>query len=77
MIRLHRLDGSPFMLNSELIETCEATPDTIIKLVNGRVYIVTDTVDQVYERIVAHKRAIYAHLLGLPAVGGGEPCAGA
>ena len=35
MILLTRLNGPPFALNADLIERAEATPDTVITLVDG------------------------------------------
>lgn len=66
MIRVHRLDGSPFVVNAEQIETIEATPETVIRLLNGKVYVVKDSVDQVLSRCVAYKRSIFAGLFGEP-----------
>jgi flagellar protein FlbD len=68
MIRVHRLDGSQFVLNAELIETIEATPDTVVRLLNGKVFVIKDTVDQVLSRIVAYKRALFEGFGG-PAMG--------
>jgi flagellar protein FlbD len=54
------------VINAELIETVEATPDTVLRLVNGRVYIVKESLDQVLSRVVAYKRALFEGLLGHP-----------
>jgi len=35
MIELTRLNGTPIMLNSDLIKTAEASPDTMLTLING------------------------------------------
>ncbi len=35
MILLTRLSGSPFVLNSDLIERIDSAPDTIVTLVDG------------------------------------------
>ena len=58
LIHLTKLNGTPFMMNAELIETVEATPDTVITLVTGRKYIVREPVDQVREKCIAYKREI-------------------
>ena len=55
MIVLHRLNGQVITVNAELIETIESTPDTIIRLVNGHRYIVTETMEQVVELGVQYK----------------------
>lgn len=60
MILLHRLDGAPFYLNAELVETVEATPDTVIVLVNGHRYIVREPVEEVISRILNYRRFLLA-----------------
>ncbi|MCR4402731.1 MAG: flagellar FlbD family protein [Firmicutes bacterium] len=69
MIRVHRLDGSEIVVNADLIETIEATPDTIITLTTGKKLVVRDAVDEVVAAVVAHKRAI-ALGQGIPDTGG-------
>lgn len=59
MILVHRLDGAPFYLNAELVETVEATPDTVIVLVNGHRYIVREPVDEVISRILNYRRFLF------------------
>jgi flagellar protein FlbD len=58
MIKLTRLNGSNFVLNCELIETVEATPDTVISTVQGKKYICTEKVDEVIEKIIEFKGKI-------------------
>ncbi|MDI7248271.1 MAG: flagellar FlbD family protein [Bacillota bacterium] len=58
MIRVHRLDGTEFVVNADLIETIEATPDTIITLTTGKKLIVRDAVDEVIAAAVRYKRTI-------------------
>jgi flagellar protein FlbD len=61
MFLVHRLDGTPFYLNAELVETVEATPDTIIVLVNGHRYVVRDPVEEILTRIVVYRRLIHTN----------------
>jgi flagellar protein FlbD len=53
MIELTRFNGGKFFLNVTHIETVEATPDTIITLINGKKYIVRDAAEDVAARITA------------------------
>jgi flagellar protein FlbD len=53
MIELTRFNGTPFYLNVTHIETVEATPDTVITLINGKKYIVKDEAADVAKRITA------------------------
>lgn len=55
MIRLTRLNGSIYVLNCELIETVEATPDTVISTINGKKYVATESVEEVVEKVVQYK----------------------
>ncbi|MFB5191436.1 flagellar FlbD family protein [Alicyclobacillus fastidiosus] len=52
MVRLTRLNGSELWLNPLLIESVEATPDSVITLSNGHKYIVSEKPD-VIEQFVA------------------------
>jgi flagellar protein FlbD len=56
MIELTRLKGAKFALNSDQIETMEETPDTIITLLNGHKYIVTEKMGEVIALIETFRR---------------------
>jgi len=59
MIKVARLKSQEeFILNAELIETIEETPDTVITLTSGRKLIVEDSMDQVVRKIMDYRRAI-------------------
>ena len=60
MIRVHRLNGSELVINADLIETVEATPDTVITLTTGKKIVVLNPVDDVIRRAVNFKRSILA-----------------
>lgn len=60
MIQLTRLNGSRFLLNSDLIERVDQTPDTVITLVDGTRYLVTEDLDTVLDEIRCHRAAILA-----------------
>jgi flagellar protein FlbD len=59
MIRLTRLNHVPMVLNSDLIEHIDVTPDTVITLTSGQILRVRESADEVVERIVAYRRRIY------------------
>ena len=66
MIFLTKLDGKTFMLNEELIETVNSTPDTVIVLENGHSYIIRESMSElqnkIYENIrFARKARLRAH----------------
>jgi flagellar protein FlbD len=58
MIRLTRLNHVPLVLNSDLIEHIDVTPDTVITLTNGQILRVRETADEVIQRIVDFRRKI-------------------
>lgn len=59
MIRVTRLDHSEMVLNAELIETVEATPDTVISLVNGKKLVVSEGVEEIIRRVLEYRRYVY------------------
>lgn len=61
MISLTRLNGTSFVLNALLIESVEATPDTIITLTTGKKYMVQEDAQEIVQRtteFLAESRAI-------------------
>lgn len=64
MIALHRLNGKELVLNSQLIEVVEATPDTVLTLTNGNKYVVQESVDTVIDLVIAFERRCRLEPLG-------------
>ena len=58
MIKVTRLDGSELIVNCELVEFLEQTPDTVISLVNGKKFVVREDAAKIVGRVVEYKRAI-------------------
>ena len=61
MIRLTRLNHAPMVLNSDLIEHIDVTPDTVITLTNGQILRVLEGAEEVVERCVDYRRRISSH----------------
>ena len=59
MIRLTRLNHVPLVLNSDLIEHIEVTPDTVISLTNGQKIVVLESADEVVDRVITFRRLIH------------------
>lgn len=61
MIKVNRLKSRDhdFVLNAELIETIEETPDTVITLTNGKKLIVEESMDEVVRKVMDYRRAIF------------------
>ena len=58
MIHLTRLNGQAYVLNADLIETLESTPDTTITLISGHKMNVLEPVDEVVGRVVEFRRSL-------------------
>ena len=60
MIPVSRLDGSQFFLNADLIETIEATPDTVVTLTSQKKLVVRESPQELIEALVTFRRRIFA-----------------
>lgn len=69
MIRLTRLNRALMVLNADLIEHIEVTPDTVITLTTGQILRVRESAEEVVRRIVQFRRRISA-----PGADPGELC---
>lgn len=58
MIRVSRLNGKEFVVNAELIQFLEETPDTVITLVNHEKIVVREKVDDVVRRVVEYQKTV-------------------
>lgn len=56
MIVLTRQNGSLFALNDELIEIIEEHPDTTLKMTDGKVYIVSESMEEIIEKIIEFRK---------------------
>jgi flagellar protein FlbD len=59
MITLTRLDGSRLVVNADLIEFVEATPDTIVSLATGKKVVVLESPEAVVQAVIAYKQMIH------------------
>jgi flagellar protein FlbD len=59
MIKLTRLNHIPMIINSDLIEHIDATPDTVVTLTSGQKVMVLENADDVVEKIVAFRRSLF------------------
>jgi flagellar protein FlbD len=58
MIRVTRLNHVPILLNADLIEHIEVTPDTVISLITGQKMMVLEPANEVVDRIIRFRRSI-------------------
>ena len=62
MIEVTRLNGNPMVLNIDLIKTAEASPDTMLTLINGEKLIVRETCADVTERVIAYRARLLSRV---------------
>ncbi len=61
MIEVTRLNGTRVIVNSDLIEIVEETPDTVVTLTTGKKIIVKESRQEVKNLVKSYKREIYAN----------------
>ncbi|MGC9070499.1 MAG: flagellar FlbD family protein [Elusimicrobiales bacterium] len=60
MVLLHKLNGNEVVINAELIESVETTPDTVVNLVTGNRFIVRETKEEIMALVIEYKKRVYA-----------------
>lgn len=58
MIEITRLNNKKIILNAELIETIESTPNTIITTTTGKKIIAKEMVEEVVDLVIEYKKKI-------------------
>jgi flagellar protein FlbD len=58
VIFITRTNGTKLYINPELIQTVEATPDTVVTLVDSKKLIVKDTPQEIAERFIEYRRKV-------------------
>ena len=56
MIKVTRINDAPLVINADLIEFVEASPETIICLTTGKKIMVKQTIDEIIDRVADFKR---------------------
>ena len=70
MILLSRLNGQQIALNADLIERAEATPDTVLTLVDGTKQVVAESVEEVIDRVRNYRASVLVTAKQLEESGG-------
>jgi flagellar protein FlbD len=60
VILLTRLGGPAFALNQDLIERADATPDTVLTLVDGTKYVIMESLDELIELVRTYRASVIA-----------------
>lgn len=55
MIKLTKLNGRELVVNADLIEFIESTPDTLVSLTTGRKIMVLEELDEVIRKAVGYR----------------------
>lgn len=63
MIEVTRLNEKTIMINCELIESVEETPDTVITFNHGKKLVVKEDIEEIKHKIIEYKQEIFKHLL--------------
>ena len=60
MIQLTRLNHVPLIINSDLIEHVEVTPDTVVTLTTGQKFLVLESAEDVVNKVIEFRKEIMA-----------------
>jgi len=58
MIEVTKLGGDEIIINAELIESIQATPDTVITMTTDKKILVKDSVEEIVEKVIIYKKNI-------------------
>lgn len=58
MIQLTRINGDTVVVNAELIEFVEETPDTVLTLTTGKKLMVKEPASRVVELVKGYRRSL-------------------
>ena len=61
MISVTRFNDSTLIINADLIQTVEETPDTVITLTTGKKFIVKEKSKEIVDKVVEYKRRIFVN----------------
>jgi flagellar protein FlbD len=58
MITVTRLNRTPLVINSDLIEHMDVTPDTVITLTSGQKYMVLESPEEIVQKVISFRRSL-------------------
>ena len=59
MIKVEKIDGEKIIINAELIESIQATPDTVITLTSNKKIIVKNDVEDIIDKVVTYRKETF------------------
>ena len=60
MIEVTRINGSKVLINPDLIEIVEETPDTVVAFTTGRKLIVKESRQEIKNLVKSYRKEIFA-----------------
>jgi flagellar protein FlbD len=60
MIEVTKLNDVKIIVNADLIETIEATPDAVITLLNGKKFVVKESVEEIMTRAIFYQQRVHS-----------------
>lgn len=64
MIKTMRLNGRELVINAELIQFVEETPDTMITLTSREKIMVKDSMEEITSKVIDYQRLIRSKTIG-------------
>lgn len=61
MINVTKLNGSRLVINADLVEFVESTPDTLLSLTTGRKLMIKEDLETVVQMIIDYRRQSRSH----------------
>jgi flagellar protein FlbD len=62
MIALRKMNGQEMVLNADLIESIESTPDTVLTLTTGKKLLVKNSIEDIVQKTVKYKQLTHQAL---------------
>lgn len=59
MIFVTKMNNETVLLNNDLIETIEETPDTVVTLTTGKKFIIKESSKEILDKVIDFKMKIY------------------
>lgn len=58
MISVTRLNGAELVVNDDLIEFIERTPETVLSMTDGKKVTIKDSVEDVMQKILSFRKSV-------------------
>lgn len=58
MVEVTRFNKETIFINADLIEMIEASPDTVVTMTTGRKFVVSETKEELVDKIIKYKQRI-------------------